>query len=248
MIENRYVSTALAYLVIGVLLLLQFGCATSKHTDIPDDRAMPSVHQNLDNKGWWRVQFVKHWPEDTPAPFNLDVLLADLVIQPSLESNRDRIALWRFHRRANRDPAGSKFSFIFYSSIDDAKIITKDILSGDMIEELTDQKIIEHIWVDQLENVNLPDIADTSDEVWPEEIQKSWPYFIMGVSQTWLAMINELTDRYPFPQQEDSIEEMLIYYGEVSGRIDHYWSNHGGHAYIHHLSALFGYRPVGINF
>ena len=231
-----------------IFLQLLYGCATGKHSDIPDDNAMTSIHQYLDNKGWWRVQFVKHWPEGTSAPFNYDVLLADQVIEPVLEHNRERIALWRFHRRAARDAAGSKFSFIFYSSLEDAKIITEEIVNNEMVQILSEQQVIERIRVDRLEKVKLPDIADTSDKVWPEEIQKSWPYFIMGVSQSWLALINELTDRYPFPQDEDSFEEMLIYYTEVSGRVDHYWSNYGGHAYIHHLSALFGYRPVGIKF
>jgi hypothetical protein len=213
-----------------------------------DSKAMPSLNQDLSGKGWWRIQFMKHWPEEYPAPFSYDLLLADKVIQPVLKRNRDKISLWRFHRRAARDAAGSKFSFIFYSSIEDARTIAAEVSDHKMIQELLDHQVIDRIWVDQTDVIERPNISDTSDKAWPEEIQRSWPYFIMGVSQTWLALINELTRKYPFPDDEDSMEELLTYYEEVSNRIDFYWANDGGHAYIHHLSALFAYRPVGVKF
>jgi len=234
--------------VMAIMLLLQSACATRQPDVAKPDNLMPDMSKSLNNPGWWRVQFVKHWPEGSPAPFSYDLLLAERVIQPVLKLHRDRIYLWRFHRRAGRDAAGSKFSFIFYTDADNARLITDEISSQPLLTELADNGIIEKIWVDDYRVNERPGISDTSDREWPEEIQESWPYFIMGVSQAWLALINKLTSRYPFPEDEDSIDEMLIYYSEVSNRIDQYWNIQGGHAYIHHLGALFAYRPVEARF
>jgi hypothetical protein len=249
LVGKTFIVKVSRYLIPIIVLVQLFGCATTQHESLPvDNKAMPALHQDLSHKGWWRIQFVKHWPEEEPAPFSYDLLLADRVIQPVLKRNREKISLWRFHRRAARDDAGSKFSFIFYSGIEDARTIAAEISNHDMVELLVDHQVIDKIWGDEMEDIIRPDISDASDGVWPEEIQRSWPYFIMGVSQSWLALINELTRKYPFPGDADSIEELLTYYNEVSNRVDFYWANDGGHAYIHHLSALFAYRPVGIKF
>ena len=245
---NSHLLRQCGLVVMTIMLLLQSACATKQPGVAKPDNVMPDISKKLDNPGWWQVQFVKQWPEDSPAPFSYDLLLAERVIQPVLKAHRDQIYLWRFHRRAGRDAAGSKFSFIFYTDAENARMIADEISSQPLLTELTDNKIIEKIWIDDFRVNERPGISDTSDPEWPEEIQESWPYFIMGVSQAWLALINELTSKYPFPEDEDSIDEMLIYYGEVSNRIDQYWNIHGGHAYIHHLSALFAYRPVEVRF
>lgn len=245
---NRFLPPAVYISLFTVLLAVQAGCASRQPVDHTGVDELPAMHQEHDNHGWWYVQFVKHWPEDTPAPFSLDLLIADRVIQPVLRQHREKIALWRFHRRAARDHAGSKFSFIFYATPDDASTIINAINSEQALVQLTENNMIEKVWKDSPDDNGRPNIEDTSDREWPEEIQSSWPYFIMGVSQAWLALINELTGKYPFPEHEESLDEMLVYYDEVSNRIDQYWHDDGGHAYLHHLNALFGYRPLQVRF
>jgi hypothetical protein len=96
----------------------------------------------------------------------------------------------------------------------------------------------------KLDRNELPTIADTSDAAWPPEIQASWPWFIMGVSQTWLSLIKQVTAEQPI--QEPSPEALLDYYASVNDRVTALWRDYGQHAYLHHLNALFGYEPLVI--
>ena len=92
--------------------------------------------------------------------------------------------------------------------------------------------------------VSKPNIEDTSDSKWSPVVQKNWPYFIMGVSQMWLNMITgvaaELPDRTPYY----SVKELEAFYQEVNTRLTKIWQQEGRHAYLHHLNALFGYKPL----
>jgi hypothetical protein len=239
--------------IFSILLLLQItflgGCATQP-TAKPAMKAdsWPDVEQRSDDMGWWFVQFIKQWPEGDPAPFHYDVMLAEQVIRPTLARHHDKIALWRFHRRAGRDAAGSKFSFIFYANAQDARTITEQITADSLVTGLADNGFIEKIWIDDFTQINRPNVSDTSDAEWPTEIQNSWPYFIMGVSQSWLALIHEFTTQQPLDVSSASVEEIIEYYAGVTVDLDQYWKANGGHAYIHHLSGLFGYRPVEVRF
>ena len=85
----------------------------------------------------------------------------------------------------------------------------------------------------------------TSDSDWPIEIQRSWPYYIMGASQTWLMLVQELSAENVLAGTVD-YNELLLHYEEVNQRMNTLWRENGQHAYFHHLSALFGYQPLVI--
>ena len=40
---------------------------------------------------------------------------------------------------------------------------------------------------DDTSQITKPNIGDTSDLNWSSPVKKSWPYFMMGVSQMWLS-------------------------------------------------------------
>jgi hypothetical protein len=74
-------------------------------------------------RNWWRVSFKHHWADDTEPLWHQDALLAHQIVAPALERYRDQIKLWRFHRRAARDGAGHRFSFLFYATVETADSI-----------------------------------------------------------------------------------------------------------------------------
>ena len=77
----------------------------------------------------------------------------------------------------------------------------------------------------------------------PIEIQRSWPYFIMGSSQTWLMLVQELSAENKLEGEVD-YPSLLLHYKEVDTRLNAQWRDYGRHAYLHHLNAIFGYQPV----
>ena len=86
-------------------------------------------------------------------------------------------------------------------------------------------------------------LEQSSDPNWPIEIQRSWPYFIMGASQGWLMLIQELSADPPL-EGSVTYDQLLEHYRDVDTRLTAQWREYGQHAYLHHLSAVFGYEPI----
>ncbi len=192
------------------------------------------------NKNWWYARFLINWPEDKSPNWHIDVLLADKVIRPVLLQNRAQIKLWRFHRRAGRK-WGHIFSFIFYAEPKVAKRIYQDIGENTVLFELLDDGVVERYTTEDLTNLKRPNIEDTSDKHWNKIIQKSWPYYIMGVSEMWLDMIDLLVTFNN--EKQEPLQEHYLHIHEAITKL---WENEGGHAFLHHLNALFAYQPVAI--
>ena len=190
---------------------------------------------------WWYIRFRLHWPDNENPDWTLDTLLADLVCAPALVDFGQVIQLWRFHRRAARDGAGRQFSFIFYTDEESAQAINRYINSNPLVQELLLRGLLEQVRFEQ--SSQRPNIEDTSDKAWAEVVQKSWPFFIMGVSETWLDLIERVAiDRQLNIAQETTT--LLEGYRQVSTTVDEIWRLHGRHAFLHHLNAVFGYQPL----
>ena len=71
----------------------------------------------------------------------------------------------------------------------------------------------------------------------------------MGVSAFWLALIDELKSEQPdqdegvMPTNTD-IDKLLDEYRQVDDEIAVMWQEQGQHVLLHHMSALFGYKPM----
>ena len=92
----------------------------------------------------------------------------------------------------------------------------------------------------------MPGIGDTSDPNWSQSIQKNWPDYIMGVSRFWLGLINDAVAEAE--TDETDIEQLLQEYKQANETVTTLWQTEGEHALLHHLSAIFGYRPMQIRF
>lgn len=195
-------------------------------------------------RGWWYARFRTHWPENTDPPWHLDVMLAHKIVLPVLNQYKDTIDLWRFHRRAARDTGGHLFSFIFYSTPDTAQNVYAAFKSDPLLKQLKEAGIIIRFISNNTDQVVRPDIEDTSDKSWPAPIQKTWPYYIMGVSQMWLHLISEIAEQNASGQAPSSLMEYQDFYRQVNKSVQASWQEEGRHAFLHHLNAIFGYEPV----
>ena len=172
------------------------------------------------------------------------MLIAHRIISPVLDRYRKDILLWRFHRRAARDEAGHRFSFIFYTTAATARKIYAAIDSSAVLDRMQAEGVILKVAFDDTSTIARPGMEATSDRSWSPPLQKAWPYFIMGVSQTWLDLISQYAEdgrRKPV-----STAEMRAFYREIGQEVEATWKKEGGHAFLHHLNALFGYGPVNL--
>lgn len=225
---------------IGVLVLtvgMLGGCATPPvMTSEPMETV--TIPLNGTENWWWYVRFRLTWPEGEEPRWWPDLLLADRVIGRVLDTERQAIALWRFHRRAARDGAGRQFSFIFRATPVTAARVNARIAADPLVIRLQEEGVVQTVGYDDLDHPQRPGIGDTSDKSWSPEMQVAWPWFIMGASQLWLELIRESGKREKLP------EEPKARYAAIERTMNELWREEGGHALLHHLSAVFGYREL----
>ena len=232
------------WLAIGFLLLITLtGCASLDQGARPEVK--PVAPEELPSgNGWWGVRFRMNWPPDTGPVWHMDLYLAHQVIMPLLKEKKNDIHLWRFHRRASRDRAGRQFTFYFYSAPRTAQQIYDALQSNPILIDTLSAGVIDEIVYDDPANINRPNIGDTSDKKWPLSIQKTWPYYINGVSQMWLNLLAEIADRDLKGNDPASIEDIESFYRQVDETVTDLWQENGRHAFLHHLNAIFEYEPL----
>ena len=201
----------------------------------------PERAKNAD-KAWYAARFRFNWEAGEEPKWYLGTLLGGEVISPLLEQTAQQITYWRVHRRAVRDQTGHVFSFIFYSSEASAAQIYQQLQSNKILLQLQQQRDLLKVSYDPLTTDLHKVIADTSDPVWPAEIRASWPLFMMGASQMWLAQIEMIKQGTP---EEKGMAQR---YKSIQEQITELWQQQGQHALMHHLSALYAYQPVAIRF
>ncbi len=224
-------------------LMVITGCASTGQ--IPARKTTPLKPEVLpDGTGWWYARFRLDWPLDTDPIWYPDLYIAHRIIHPVLQKNQGDILLWRFHRRAARDKAGRQFSFIFYASPQTARRIYHEIATRPELETLKSAGVIDAMVFDDPAKITRPAIEDTSDHKWPVSIQKTWPYYVMGVSRMWLSLIAEVADGLPDDNSPATMAEIQKTYRKIDETMTDLWLNEGRHAFLHHLNALFGYKPL----
>lgn len=201
-------------------------------------------------RGWWRVGFYRAYGEEDTVLWHLDALLANDVLKPLIDQYGHDLPLWRFHRRAAVDPSGHKFSFIFYSSRDTAVSIFQAIEHNRQVTDLLDHRYLERLSFTDTHDELVSDVGAASDPAWSIELQKAWPQFSMGVSRTWLELIGQFAGQSEIANGADGVSmdsaARIAWYKKINTRVNAVWEQEGGHAFLHHLNALFGYQELYI--
>ena len=197
---------------------------------------------------WWYARFKMKWQAETEQlDFSNNLIIAHQIINPILNNFKNDIQLWRFHRRAANDSAGHQFSFIFYSTADNAAKIFKQINSNPLLTQLMNEQIIERLNFDNPDKPKRSGIKDSSDKNWSLEIQKSWPYYIMGVSIMWLDLLNQEANIAGLNSSQ-SIKIQQFAYQQINNKITQHWKSQAKHAFFHHISGVFGYEAIDVRF
>ena len=234
------------YLCLLILIFFLSACA-SRQTVFPP--ALATIFPK-DDKGpaegwsWWVCRFKTQWPPEGEPLWAMDLLLAHAVVGPVLKEYANEIHWWRFHRRAGLDEGGHQLSFAFYSASPVAHQIMGTLKQSTVLRQAMDAHLVEKIIFDDPGSPDHPQIEDLSDHLWSPKLQRNWPSYIMGVSSLWLGLIDDtMAD---IPGQSDDILMLLDRYVEAEKKISTLWYKEGQHALIHHLSAIFGYKPMRI--
>jgi len=236
--------TSNPYLLVLVILLS--ACAPQKN-QIPPPSAptIPLViSDHTGDMSWWACRFKMLWPLETNADGAVDLLLAHAVVKPVLKEKAKKLYWWRFHRRAVRDKVGHQFSFLFYADSGVASEVMEEIRQSDILQQALKEKIVEKIIFSDPARPVHPEIEAMSDPRWSPTLQRNWPSYIMGVCALWLGLIDDQMANVT--TQNLNVSGFLEQYRQADTAITSMWREEGQHAFLHHLSAIFGYEPLMI--
>lgn len=215
------------------------GCAVTAPPSDPAPALAPDAPAGVPQ--WWIVRVRMGWQDREQVAWHLDALLAEQVFAPVIRRLGPALPLWRFHRRAARDDTGHQLRFQIYADAAVAERVIAALRTSAMLDAL-----MRAGYVKQVILPTAPDgasVGATSDPAWPEPIQASWPHFAMGVSRNWLSLIEEVGAQLDAPPRGD-LSALVEHYRQVNAQVDALWQTHAQHAWLHHLNALFGYRPL----
>ncbi len=231
-------SSGLVCLSVFLLSLLS-GCATAPVAP-PEPAALPTAHSHAPAAAEWRyMRFRLRRAANGETNSFLDQLIADLILGPRIAQYRQQLLLWRFHRRWADDSTGHQFSFIFLASPAVADRLGAQLEQDPTLQRLRADGHLLEFRIDRLPPDLASDPAATSDMAWSPEVQREWPNFIMGASRMWLGLVHAEAAKHA-----DS--DLYERYRAVELALDDLWFRQASHAFFHHLSALFGYKPVRV--
>ena len=241
---KKPVGVSLTSLFLAISIMMVNACAP-KLTHLPPAMVTTfplGASGSGGEKSWWICRFKISWPRNAEPDGAVDLLLAHAVVGPVLREHSKDLSWWRFHRRAVRDEAGHQFSFLFYSTSTVSFQIMEAMRESKILRRALDAGIVEKAFFDDPTKPTRPQIEATSDDRWSLALQRNWPSYIMGVSSLWLGLIDDFMTG--IAAHDDDISALLEQYRQVDSEVTALWRNEGQHAFLHHLSAVFGYEPL----
>jgi len=236
-------------LTLALLISLALCACTSMQHNNTAATASPGfspgtalLQHNDQNMSWHAIRFRMAKNEQGQPIWAMDSLLGHKLLGPALAEFHEQLPLWRFHRRAGSDRTGHQFSLIFFASETTAEQLAEWVMDDHLLTSLTDAGLLRDVIVQHHAYPNSESVAATSDAHWSEELQRQWPLFIMGASATWLGLIDETV--LPPADEHESVAELLARYELANDKVTKLWREQGQHAFLHHLSAAFGYQPI----
>lgn len=120
-----------------------------------------------------------------------------------------------------------------------------EIIKSEILIRANAANLVEKVIMDDPSQPNVPDVDATSDHHWSSDLQRNGPSFIMGVSSLWLGLIEDSFQGSP--EDFADTHELLEKYREIYPLVAETWKQEGQHALLHHLNAVFGYKPLIIS-
>ncbi len=233
------------YQTITILFLLTLsGCATHHDQNLPPLPQAPLLTPQTHSSAWWTTRFLLSDKASSPQ-WELDPMIANEVLAPLLRSFEDDISFWRIHRRAAQDTTGHQLSLHFYATAQTARKLSETIDNEPLLAELWESNLLRKVIHDDPQAGSSSVFSSTSDPNWTKTLQQAWPPFMMGASITWLSLVQQRAHEFG-AHKAHNVDELQEIYKQVERKVALSWSRQGQHAFLHHLSGLFGYHPLNL--
>jgi hypothetical protein len=115
-----------------------------------------------------------------------------------------------------------------------------------LVAEMTKEGLVDKVECEGFPAGTEHLVEATSDPSWSPAIQRTWPYFIMGISEMWLRLVDEHARSLAASPPPATLAHVVAFYETVNRSVSLAWGTEGEHAFLHHLNAVFGYEPIRI--
>ena len=203
-----------------------------------------NISKLSDSYKWYFYRFRLKYNFGKAPKWWLDLFIIDRIFRIIIKDKgiNYQVKLWRFHRRSGEDNTGHQTTLACYTTGRDSVTIDNIIRSTPSFKLLSDGNLLREYFIEEGGEY----IDGSGDGHWPIEIRQSWPYFIQGASESILEMLRLIIDGIWHMEDFDNILDIEEFYQKVNERLVHIWYSQGGHAYLHHLNALFGYEMTRV--
>ncbi len=236
----------LLQLVAALCLALTLADCTNTLSPAIPPAGYSAAHNTPDDaaplRQWYAIRLRIAADEGGNIRWDMDPLLAHELFAKLIDQHYEALPLWRFHRRAGSDAAGHQFSFLFFTDAQTATNLFAQIQNNGLVEQALAAGYLTQVITQSEAYPDAENLAATSDQHWSPSLQAQWPLFIMGVSATWLGMVDDALPAATV--EEESFEQLLARYHSANEQVSEIWRNEGQHAFFHHISAIFGYQPI----
>jgi len=190
---------------------------------------------------WYFYRFRLNDKSNKGTRWWIDIFIIDTIIRQVIQNRSEfKIDLWRFHRRSAKDKAGHQVSLCCYTTNLNSVKISDFIKRTEEFKILLKSNLLKKYFMEK----GGTEIEGSGDGSWSKEIQKTWPLFIQGASESILALILFISYNFRYSHDLNTILDIEEYYKNINEKLNLLWYNEGGHAFLHHLNALFGYEMI----
>jgi hypothetical protein len=178
----------------------------------------------------------------------LHLLIANEILRPVIESPDGEPWLWKFLRMSDPETGIHTFTFSFYGPQKLCSELIGHVYADETYRELKEQGYLELAGQEDLAIIRRgAEIKDIGDDSWPEEIRQVWPYYMHGVSRTWLKMAETCAESLRARMPHNTFDEKVNFYNHVKRLVTERWIRYGWASMLNPLNGMFGHKYIDMS-
>lgn len=193
---------------------------------------------------WYSFNFNISWDKIHEPKTWVDIFIIDTILREVILQNESKIDLWRIHRRCYPDASGHELTFDCFTNEETAKEIEEMINNSNYLGMLRKGGLLTKDKKLKKVQKNTDSItAIINDTGWQEQLKEPWLYYIKGCCEMFLRLIENIKNGRNLPIDIQDAEQ---FYTKVNNDLISVWQTFGCDSFFHHISAIFGYKPLRI--
>lgn len=190
---------------------------------------------------WYSFNFNISWDRNEEPKTWIDIFIIDAIVHEVISQKKSIIEFWRIHRRLADDEHGHELTLDCFTNEETASEIKSLINNSDYFKIIQNRNLLEKFEMIPADTDSKT--AMINDTGWTEQLKEPWLYYIKGCCEMFLGLIENIRNGRNLPI---NIQDAEQFYTRVNNDLISIWQTFGCDSFFHHISAIFGYKPLHI--